>query len=1522
MKRIKILLCAAAMGAIATMIPAIASDIPQRDIQSARSQLASSDIRTLASQKPMDKGLEGRSLDPRKHHSQGFSRRHTAASAPKRAGSSRSAAANGDYPEIFGSMIYSDAWGSSQQFGLYSVPTSSASAFKRLYTFARDCSYGGAVVDNVYYFNSLTDVGVFQYYESFGLNLLTGREVFYSDNTSDPILAQGMDTDPLSNTVYGIFYSPYTKKLSLATVAYGNNRAKKTVIADLGNDWYTAFAISSNGTFYAIKRNDDTGEGILGTMNRTTGEFTAIGSTGQYPYYLSGMAIDRLTDRIYWTVNPSDDTGYLVELDCNTGGSTLVYDFPNNEEIVGMYIPVAEALDDAPGACEEVSVVFEAGTLAGRVKLKSPSLTYGGKALNGNVDVHVVANGEEVKQIPGVAPGQAIDTDVALDTPGLYSFSVYASNSVGDGPKARIKEMWIGPDTPPATIAKASYADGKMTLSWQAVSQGINGGYLDPALLAYTVKDAEGDVVASDIRNTTYSFELKEPERLTPYYYTVTVTVGEVESAPARTNTVVLGSIMPPYTADFQSEINAYTILNSNGDANTWIVLGNGYMGIAYNENMDMDDWLVTPAMKLESGKGYVVSFVTGTENPMFPETIEVKYGKAPTADAMTGTLVPSTSIVEPITNGGTTFTQIFYPEETGTYYLGFHGISPADRYYLYLGDFQIETGVSIGAPDLVTSLTATPASGGILECKVAFDAPVNTLGGEPLASISRIDLYRGDVLIHTFPAPVPGSSLAFTDTEAPAGDVTYTVIASNSEGEGMKARISTFVGFNKPLSPASVNVSRTDVVGEVAVEWEAVTQDLGGETLTADDVTYTVCIYSNGWIPIAENLKTTSYVFQAVAPGSQEFVSLAVFAKTIAGMGQGTTSDMIPVGTPYDGMNETFKNAALQYIWGYSEIGECFVNIYDDSSFSNTSSVGGDNGFIGILANEIGSGGNLYSGLISLENMANPAISFFTSNINGDDTNTVGVSVKPSDAEDWIEVMPSTSINRLLPGAPGWGKVVLPLSAYAGKTLQVQLTGIVRGYKNIFFDDIKVANLPDYDLAVKSITSPANVTAGESFEIEVAIANEGVRGSGAYSVELYASSKLADVLQLPSLAAGESCVATFSRTISPLVTEPVAFYAKVVLASDQDPANDISATINVTPMISTLPSPSGLEAETQESSGIRLTWNAPDLSAGISRKVVDDFEDADGIAAAYGDWTFVDVDNVAVGGIRGVTIPGITSGVTKGSFWVWDNEVMQGNSSYTAHSGNKFLFSLYRADGKACNDWAVSPLLSGQSQKISFYARSLSADYPEAIQVLWSSQEGVNASRFNTTAFTSLVNISSVPAQWTLYEVELPAGARHFAIRSYASNSFMLMIDDVTYSVSAPTDMRVEGYNIYRDGEKLTVSPVTSTEYADAGVVPGETYTYVVTAVYAPAGESAPSNAVTIKNDASAVAGIAGNVKVFADGSDIVILNAEGLGVSVVSAAASVVYSGTAGDRTVVGVQPGVYIVKVGSATWKLYVR
>ena len=179
------------------------------------------------------------------------------------------------------------------------------------------------------------------------------------------------------------------------------------------------------------------------------------------------------------------------------------------------------------------------------------------------------------------------------------------------------------------------------------------------------------------------------------------------------------------------------------------------------------------------------------------------------------------------------------------------------------------------------------------------------------------------------------------------------------------------------------------------------------------------------------------------------------------------------------------------------------------------------------------------------------------------------------------------------------------------------------------------------------------------------------------------------------------------------------------------------------------------------------------------------------------------------------------------------------------------------------------------------------------------------------------------MPGEWTLYEAELPEGAKYFAIVCESYDAFMLMVDDVTYEpVSPDAGLEILGYNLYRDGVKLNDEPLADTEFVDSNVTDGTSYTYAVTVVYADKGESGTSGKVEITYHSAGVNNLGdGKVNVSVEGGDIVILNAAGMPVSVASANGAVLFNGTGEARMTVTVGEGIYVVKAGNSVSKLVI-
>ena len=169
-----------------------------------------------------------------------------------------------------------------------------------------------------------------------------------------------------------------------------------------------------------------------------------------------------------------------------------------------------------------------------------------------------------------------------------------------------------------------------------------------------------------------------------------------------------------PYAQNFDTATPpalplGWTAINANADTYAWETNATNPQSapnsarIRYNANMAMDDWLVTPPLHFTADMFYSINFFYRAHSATYPEKLSVYWGNAPTAAAMTNLLWTNTNI-----------TNITYEEAealiaataTGNFYIGFHGHSATNMFYLYVDTFSIvEFSETIDPP---TNLTAT----------------------------------------------------------------------------------------------------------------------------------------------------------------------------------------------------------------------------------------------------------------------------------------------------------------------------------------------------------------------------------------------------------------------------------------------------------------------------------------------------------------------------------------------------------------------------------------------------------------------------------------------------------------------------------------------------------------------------------------------------------------------------------------------------------------------------------------------
>ncbi|MDE6485241.1 MAG: hypothetical protein K2L14_07595, partial [Duncaniella sp.] len=401
---------------------------------------------------------------------------------------------------LWGSVVYSD--NASMEAGLYTIPTADGQVFDLLVGGAAP-EYGGVLVDNVYYTCEAFSFWGMTFISFVGYDIETGETVYNQDGEYQVF---SMSYDKTTSTVYGI--SLMEDGYALVKISFDDELGFEPVAiiakpADIpaGEVYgWNSMACDADGQIYAIAYAGESGNSFIPTGSwlykvSKTGELTLVGSTGEKPAYMSDCTFDTVTGKLFWTLSPADETGWLCEINKATGAATRVFQYTYAEEICGLVSPSPAAADNAPAAVEDLKIEFTEGALTGTVSFKAPSTLFDGTAASGDLTYTVLANDEKVAT-GSTTFGAAVNAEVTLES-GMYTFVVSVSNAAGESPKTKVKNIFVGKDAPVAPSVTATYdaQSNTATVTWTPVTASVNGGYMNADAVTYDVTRNPGAVV-------------------------------------------------------------------------------------------------------------------------------------------------------------------------------------------------------------------------------------------------------------------------------------------------------------------------------------------------------------------------------------------------------------------------------------------------------------------------------------------------------------------------------------------------------------------------------------------------------------------------------------------------------------------------------------------------------------------------------------------------------------------------------------------------------------------------------------------------------------------------------------------------------------------------------------------------------------------------------------------------------------------------------------------------------------------
>lgn len=600
---------------------------------------------------------------------------------------------------IYASMSFSDRWGidGGSRFGIYELPAEGTPQyFTQVFLSNELRPAGGSVYFkgqflNIVPFEIDDDVVAWTDFLFFNSTDWTVDSQYRIENRN--FLATDMAYDATTDTIYGCFYDFETGRYFFGTFDPATGDTHSIAEIETYGEIYKALSFDAMGQCYAITR-----AGVFCEVNKQNGEaYTVAETTLNAQSYLLTGAIDPRTDLFYYFFG-TDDENALYTIDLETGKTEKLYDMPDNQNWTGMYITGPDAPENTPAAPAALQLEFDGNSLEGSVSFTLPATLMDGTPASGELSYTLLINGVEETTGQGTC-GSTQKINLKFDESAKYTATVAAYNTAGRGGVATATR-WLGNDTPaPVTDVVLSHADGLFTLTWSE-AQAAHGGYINPSEITYTVTRYPDGITTEGVSGCTFSQEIANPGAITGYTYEVVANFAGKSSAPATSNICYIGAMTPPFAEDFETSdcFDALTVIDANNDGETWRWYSTSAIIWYSDAQKDHDDWLILPGMYFETGKKYDLAFDRSVLQTA-TETFEVKLGTAPTASAMTATVVEPTDINN--TAYTQTHAQISVPE-SGVYYIGFHAISDFSRCYaMFLDNIELSCDAS-GITDTV----------------------------------------------------------------------------------------------------------------------------------------------------------------------------------------------------------------------------------------------------------------------------------------------------------------------------------------------------------------------------------------------------------------------------------------------------------------------------------------------------------------------------------------------------------------------------------------------------------------------------------------------------------------------------------------------------------------------------------------------------------------------------------------------------------------------------------------------------
>lgn len=892
-----------------------------------------------------------------------------------------------------------------------------------------------------------------------------------------------------------------------------------------------------------------------------------------------------------------------------------------------------------------------------------------------------------------------------------------------------------------------------------------------------------------------------------------------------------------------------------------WYSGNGGYMRLWYYNSSAgssakhyVDDYVTTPSIHFEAGSLYEIRCIPLSYSD--PSDIEFRIGSASESSPENFRVIKRfTDLPYRSTLQESDMKVIpFAVDADGDYRLAIRG----DDDFLKVGQFRVYKLGASSVPAAVTDFTATPDASGALSASLTFTMPSATLTGQPLSGTLSYVIVRGETNVGEGSA-APGAAVSVTDSDAPAGNVTYTLTVSLGEDVCDPVTADTFIGLETPAAPG--NAVFTSDGDTHTVTWTA-PAGIHGIALDPSRLVYTVSRLIDGNATELGTVTGTNSYTDTYASDMPVLLSYRIVASNGTMTSAPAETAAVKVGSLSVPFANSFAGASLAPYWdveqvsgakGWEAVDTWYIGRTGTSAVMDPFDVDGGMAIFKGFDNNTQQQSRLVSAPILHAGATNPTVEFYFYHYSGNNHNDEGVKLQVScDNGAWSDI-PNALVLSKSGDKNGWHRYILNIANAVSadcSTFRIGFETVNKYGYNMAIDAVRVFNTADNDLQL-TMTAPATVVAGNDIKLKVRLDNNGNSDIAAGSYTLAIDQQLADAVVLPATVDVPALSAAEFTVSVPLTAENVrkaSAYTLTLTANhtgDSDPGNN-SATVTVATVFSDDAPVEGLTLESNTDGTATLTWTSAGDPDYVPVSLTQDFENLeDGTTGNFDGFTGIDLD-----GRSGDTYY-LVSGPDLNVFAPWSTVQVNGYKALGVT-----IPSAVQQD-----DWFITPLLTcdpkstlEMSVKMGFRQYSYST---YTYEVLYSTDAEYDPAD-PAASFTNLVKSESTtsygsdpfPADNNLHErtyTGIPAEARYIAIHFNNKQNFSaaMWMDDVVVTENNPSPLI--GYNVYQQGvgrlnaELLPLDCLTFTVPQLVTPEGEQAPVFYVTAVYG-AGESAPS--------------------------------------------------------------------------------